>query len=160
MGNYQPPLIDNQDHYLNWNIGKLQNSELFYFTFSIAMRILVDSRSDFRATHMQYCRDLIMYFVDNSEEFYGERFQVYNVHLPDDIQLFNKSLDEILAFPYENHQKTIKKYVKKFPETNIPSCEKGKMNVTNNRAHFSQISTVTRSVFSSSRWELLVRERN
>jgi len=82
------------------------------------MRILIDFSPDFRATHMQYCRDLIMYFVDNLEEFYGETFPVYNVHclvhLPDDSQHFKESLDEISAFPFENHQKIIKKYVKNF----------------------------------------------
>jgi hypothetical protein len=45
----------------------------------------------------------------------GETFLVYNVHclqhLPDDVQHFHSSLNELSAFPFENYLQTLKKYV-------------------------------------------------
>jgi len=47
-----------------------------------------------------------MYFVEKSEEFYGKTFAVYNVHslthLPDDVEHFKGSLNNVSSFPFEN----------------------------------------------------------
>ena len=63
-----------------------------------------------------YVRSLIVWFVDSAPHFYGETFNVYNVHalvhLVDDVIYFKSSLNEISAFKFENYMQTIKKSVK------------------------------------------------
>ena len=55
-------------------------------------------------------------FVDSAPNIYGETFNVYNVHslvhLVDDVQYFESSLNEISAFKFENYMQTVKKSVK------------------------------------------------
>ena len=47
---------------------------------------------------------------------YGPTFQIYNVHnlihLPDDVSYFKDNLDNISAFRFENHLKTLKSIIR------------------------------------------------
>ncbi|KAJ8365092.1 hypothetical protein SKAU_G00139230 [Synaphobranchus kaupii] len=60
--------------------------------------------------------DLLKHFVDGSTEFYGDTFPVYNIHslqhLHEDAASFKCSLNDISAFPFENHMQAIKKMVR------------------------------------------------
>ena len=94
------------------------NSNLYehFLLLSIGIRILLDSNEQFRNYYVEYSRNLLTYFVQTAEVHYGEEFTVYNVHnlihLPDDVIKHGNSLNEISAFPFENHMKCIKRLVK------------------------------------------------
>ena len=80
------------------------NAWKHFLSFSIAIRILCNDNGDFRNARVEVARKLLEYFVDNSTEFFGETFCVYNVHsllhLPDDVEHFQAPLDDISAFPF------------------------------------------------------------
>ncbi|CAJ1071694.1 hypothetical protein IRJ41_004681 [Xyrichtys novacula] len=80
------------------------------------MSILLDSDHEQREAYLEYSRDVIKYFVENSAEFYGNTFCVYNIHsllhLYEDVENFKCSLNEISAFPFENHLQSIKRMVR------------------------------------------------
>ena len=71
---------------------------------------------EFRNGNLDYVRQLLVYFVNQAPVHYGQTFVVYNVHnlihLPDDVEFFNISLDKISCFPFENHLQSIKKSVR------------------------------------------------
>lgn len=88
-----------------------------FLTLTVAMSILLDSNQTKRNDYLQYARELLQYFVEHSPAIYGDTFSTYNVHslqhLPDDVQHFGTSLNEISAFQYENYLFKLKKYVRK-----------------------------------------------
>jgi len=53
-----------------------------------------------------YAQALLIEFVKTFNEFFGPNSKIYNVHnlvhLPDDVRNFNRSLDEISSFDFEN----------------------------------------------------------
>ncbi len=63
----------------------------------------------------RHTRELIAHFDCRCTSLYGDTFVVYNVHslihLPDDVQFFQASLDDISCFPFENHMQTLKRLV-------------------------------------------------
>ena len=87
-----------------------------FLTLSTAISILLTSDSRKRRSLLQYCRQLLRYFVDKSLELYTPAFVSYNVHsilhLPDDCLTFDGSLNDFSAFPYENFLFQLKKKVK------------------------------------------------
>ena len=87
-----------------------------FLTLVVALRILLNEDEEFRNTHLGYARQLLVFFVNRAPEYYGQTFVVYNVHnlihLPDDAEYFDASLDKISCFPFENHLQSIKKKVR------------------------------------------------
>ena len=59
---------------------------------------------------------MLKLFVDKSPELYTEKFVVYNTHslthITNDARHFKCSLNEVSAFPYENHLQFIKQLVR------------------------------------------------
>ena len=66
------------------------------------------------AAYLPYAQEILTYFVVNCKEVYGKSFIVYNSlqHLSEDVRHFECSLNEISAFPFENHQQNIKRLVR------------------------------------------------
>lgn len=87
-----------------------------FLCLTVGMSILLTADHNRRNHLLPYAADLLNHFVINSSEVYGKDFTVYNVHavkhLHEDVAHFNCSLNDISAFPFENHLKTIKKLVK------------------------------------------------
>ena len=73
-------------------------------------------KPDVNTDEVLFAKQLLIWFVQNSEVVYGEIFNVYNVHslihLADDVLYFKSSLNELSAFKFENFIPTIKKSVK------------------------------------------------
>lgn len=88
-----------------------------FLTLTVAMSILLESNQSKRNEYLNYAKELLQYFVEHSPAIYGDTFSTYNVHtllhLPDDVQHFGTSLNEISAFQYENYLFKLKKYVRK-----------------------------------------------
>ncbi len=88
-----------------------------FLTFSVGISILLESNDEKRQEYTDYAKELLLYFVHKSKDVYGDTFAVYNVHslvhLPEDVNYFQCSLNDISAFPFENHLQRIKKLVKK-----------------------------------------------
>ena len=66
-------------------------------------------------THVEYAKKLLVCFVQDAVELYGEEFVVYNVHslihICDDVMKY-KQINAITAFPFENHMKQLRKAVR------------------------------------------------
>ena len=94
------------------------SKELFqhFLTLNVAMTILLQESHDLRLMYLPYAKDLLQYFVHNCKNIYGNTFTVYNVHnllhIADDCENFNCSLNDISCFPYENFLQRIKKCVR------------------------------------------------
>ncbi|KAK3107380.1 hypothetical protein FSP39_013310 [Pinctada imbricata] len=88
-----------------------------FLTLTVAMSILLDSNDFTRNSYLQYARELLFYFVKESKNVYTDIFASYNVHslihLADDAEYFNSSLNNVSAFPFENYLHQLKKSVKK-----------------------------------------------
>jgi hypothetical protein len=87
-----------------------------YLKLAVAMNILHTDNDVRRNLLLNFARELILEFIRDSRQLLGEGFIVYNVHcmshVPDDVQRFESSVNQINAFPFENHLQTIKKMVK------------------------------------------------
>lgn len=87
-----------------------------FLSFTVALSILLDSNDLTRNAYVNYAGELMMYFVKKGKELYGETITSYNVHslihLADDVRYFNKSLNDVCAFPFENHLQKLKKGVR------------------------------------------------
>jgi hypothetical protein len=73
---------------------------------------MLDTNDDRRNAYLPYARELITHFVQGCEAIYGNTFVVYNVHnllhLPDDVEFFQTSLNDISCFPFENYMQQLK----------------------------------------------------
>ena len=87
-----------------------------FLCLTVAISILLESDDEKRTAYLDYAQQLLDYFVDKSRDIYSELFIVYNVHnlkhLPEDVKNFKCSLNNVSAFPYENHLQTIKRLVR------------------------------------------------
>ena len=87
-----------------------------FLTLHVSLSILLNSCNEYRTFYLDYAPQLINYFVMNAPTFYGNTFNVYNVHsllhVHEDVRNFGCSLNEISAFRYENFMKTLKKMVR------------------------------------------------
>lgn len=87
-----------------------------FMSLSVAITILLTSSNVTRNHYLPYSRQLLKYFVDKCQDYYGKTFTVYNVHsllhLPDDAEHFQSSLNDISSFKFENHLQYIKKMLK------------------------------------------------
>ena len=107
-------------------------SEAFYKHFvslTLAVSILLASKGYVRNTirYVDYARQLLVYFVSEAKNIYGETFTSYNIHAlihsANDVEHFRTSLNKISAFPFENHLHKLKKSVKK-TQNPIPQITK------------------------------------
>jgi hypothetical protein len=89
---------------------------MLYLRFAVSMNILHADDSVHRNVLLNYARQLILEFIRDAEHLLGPDFNVYNVHcmshIPDDVEKFQCSLNDISAFPFENHLQLIKKMVR------------------------------------------------
>ena len=87
-----------------------------YLRLTVAMNILHTADSGHRNLLLNYARQQILEFIRDAEHLLGPDFIVYNVHcmshISDDVEQFQCSLNDISAFPYENHLQLIKKMVR------------------------------------------------
>lgn len=87
-----------------------------FLCLSIGISILLESDQDKREAYLEYAKSLLKHFVENSAEFYGDTFCVYTIHtllhLHEDVSHFHCSLNNISAFPFENHLQSIKRMVR------------------------------------------------
>lgn len=87
-----------------------------FLCLTVAVSILLDTCETKRAAYMDYAKQLLDYFVEKSKHIYTPLFLVYNVHnlkhLSDDSRHFMCSLNDISAFPFENHLQILKKLVR------------------------------------------------
>ena len=103
----------------------LAEEQLIHFrSLHVAMRIMLSSDDVHRTHNLNYAKDLLLYFVTNSELFYGATFINYNVHnlihLHEDVQYFNTNLDNISCFTFEKYLQVVKKFVRK---SQNPICQ-------------------------------------
>lgn len=82
----------------------------------VACSILMDVDSQFRELHLDYARQLLLYFVEKAPALYGKRFVTYNIHslihLADDCEHHKLPLHALSAFPFENSLGQLKRLVK------------------------------------------------
>ena len=87
-----------------------------FLTLSVGMSILLDTDDEKRRGNLDYAKQLLTYFVNESTKLYGKTFPVYNVHslihLVDDARRFDCSLNMLSAFPFENFLQQVKKMVR------------------------------------------------
>ena len=98
-----------------------------FLALNIAMSIMLESDDDKRNAYVPYAEKMLHYFVDRCDQLYGSTFVVYNVHglihLAEDVKHFNCSLNDISAFPFENHLQFIKHCVRN-SKSPISQCAK------------------------------------
>lgn len=84
-----------------------------FVCLSVAIRMLTDSQLCYKAN--AYANSLLLWFVTNFGNVYGDEYLSYNVHnlihLANDVQNFG-SLDNFSCFKFENHMQKIKKKIK------------------------------------------------
>ena len=87
-----------------------------FMSLNVGVSILLEANDNKRTAYLDYAEELLKYFVDNCSAIYGERFTVYNIHnlkhLSDDARHFRCSLNDVSAFPFENHLQSIKRCVR------------------------------------------------
>ena len=83
-----------------------------FMSLSVAISIMVNPHL---TEYRQYAHELLLYFIKEGKNIYGEEFLVYNVHsllhLKSCIQHY-ASLDQCSAFVFENFMQVLKRYVR------------------------------------------------
>ena len=92
------------------------NPTLYEHFLSLTVTILRLFCNGLSLEMINYLQDLLTWYVNTSIKLYGPTFQTYNVHslihLPDDVSYFKDNLDNISAFRFENHLKTLKSMIR------------------------------------------------
>jgi hypothetical protein len=87
-----------------------------YLLLAVAMSILLDDDTTFRASHTDYAEELLKSFVKYSSQVFGPCFRSYNVHslvhIADHCRTHGCSLNDISAFPFESALKQLKRVVR------------------------------------------------
>lgn len=87
-----------------------------FMHLSVAISILLEENNNRRNSYLLLARQLLQAFVVKSLAVFGEVFVVYNVHnllhIADDVEYFNCSLNHLSAFPFENHLQHLKRLVR------------------------------------------------
>ena len=87
-----------------------------FICLSVAVSILLEEDSNRRNSYLMLARQLLQSFIVNSLTVFGEVFVVYNVHnllhLADDVEYFNCSLNHLSASPFKNHLQHLKRLVR------------------------------------------------
>lgn len=92
-------------------------NEKCYLNFMcLHVSIFILLKSNISNSLVKFSKNLLHYFISNFISIYGREWVSHNVHalqhLNDDYSRFG-SLDNCSAFPFENHMKVLKKYVRK-----------------------------------------------
>lgn len=99
---------------------------------SVAISILLNSDNEFRQSNLPYVKDLLRCFVSNCQNIYGSSFSVYSVHgllhLHEDADFHNCSLNDISCFPFENFLQCIKRSVRNGNSSLVQICKRGAEN--------------------------------
>ena len=78
-----------------------------FLCFWIAFRISLEDNKKIRRNFLNYTRDLLRCFASKCRDLYGSTFTLYNVHnlvhIWQDVDNFNVSLNKISSFPFENY---------------------------------------------------------
>jgi len=78
-----------------------------FMEFSVALTILLTENNARRNGYLPLARQLLGRFVRHSRLVFSEIFTVYNVHnllhIADDVEYFQCSLNAVSSFPFENH---------------------------------------------------------
>ena len=97
-----------------------------FLCLSIAFRILLEDDRNIHRNFLNYARDMLRYFVSKCRDLYGSTFTVYNVHnlvhIKQDVDNFNVSLDKISSFLFENYLQVLKKICEEIIEPLSSSC--------------------------------------
>ncbi|XP_065672868.1 uncharacterized protein LOC136090322 [Hydra vulgaris] len=84
-----------------------------FLSLSLAIRMLCEESNVNRRIYLSHAKKLLEYFVFNTHEHFGDTFCVYNVHcllhITDDVEHFESSLDEISCFQFENFLQQLKR---------------------------------------------------
>ena len=92
------------------------NVYALFLSFFIAVRILYISDSRERNEKLEFARQLLKVFCHNAKILCGERFITYNIHslihIVDDVEHFQCSLNELSGFMFENHLQSIKRTIR------------------------------------------------
>ena len=92
------------------------DATLYNHFLCLSTSMLLLSNSELEHHHMDYVEELLVYFVTESIDLYGENFIVYNVHnltqIVDDVRQFG-CLDGIISFLFENFLGRMKYSVRK-----------------------------------------------
>ena len=87
-----------------------------FLLLHVAIKLLSDKVHWRVGDVIEYCKDLLYFFVRDCSKRYGKRFISINVHslihIPDDVKKYG-SLDSYSAFRFENHLSKIKHLVRK-----------------------------------------------
>lgn len=79
-----------------------------------SMRILLSNLAN-SVEWIELARKLLVEFVSKVSSLYGEDYLTYNmhsiIHIPDDALIYGE-LDNVSAFPFENHMQTLKKLLR------------------------------------------------
>lgn len=71
-------------------------------TLTVALSVLLNPDDNFRNSHLENARELLIYFVKHSPRVYIDIFVSYNVHalihIADDLEHYRNSLNGINAF--------------------------------------------------------------
>ena len=108
---------------------KVLSIEMFchFMSPSLAISILINDDVDAREGMLEYAATLLNVFVDNAHIYYGDTFNVYNVHnlkhTVDHVKHFNCSLDGLSYFKFENCLQSLKKMVKKANNSINQKCK-------------------------------------
>ena len=141
---------------------------------SFAFRVLLEDNRNICRNFLNYTRDLPRYFVSKCRDLYGSTFTAYNVHnlvhIWQDVDNFNVSLDKISSFPFENYLQVLKKIVRKSqnPLAQVVKRVNESERFGMNGADFKNLDTVTTTrekdswfLFSSGKFaQILNRNQN
>ena len=104
-----------------------------FLTLRMGIAILLNSNDPERNAGIEYANNLLQYFVRNACLYYGDIFNVYNVHnlvhIASDVKNLGCPLDDISCFQFENYLQSLKRKVKNAnnPVVQITKkCEEGK----------------------------------
>ena len=109
---------------------KVLSKEIFcrFMSLTLAIFILINVDVDAREEMLEYAATLLNFFVDNAHIYYGDTFNVYNVHnmkhIVDNVKHFNFSLDFLLCFKFENYLQSLKRMVKNANNTIVQICKR------------------------------------
>ena len=88
---------------------------IIFLPLSVFVRNLLYEDSNIRSVYPGYVVKIFDYFITNWMEYYGGIFTNYDTHSIldwcDDSNHFQKPLDDISCFPFENYNHIFKKYV-------------------------------------------------
>lgn len=91
---------------------------LNFYALNCAMRIL--SHSEDCVRNNKFAEELLIYFVDECKDLYGEECAIFNIHsmihLPRDAAKFGP-IDSFSAFSFENFMQKVKKRIRKGEKT-------------------------------------------